>query len=97
MGEMAEILADREEREYWDLYYKYGPGLWTTKDGVTLDIKHMSTNHIRNCIKYLEEDTTFLNVILDGSLLREDKLEEFKEILGKKDIKCQIPFMNIQE
>lgn len=95
MGEMAELLADREEREYWDLVNKYGPGLWTTKDGDTLEIKYMKANHIRNCIRYLEEDKTFLNIILDGSLLREDKLEEFREMLERKNKACRIPLMNL--
>lgn len=81
MGDMAELLEWQHDREYGSLVSRYGPGLWATKDDNTLKISEMGRIHIENTIRYISKNRSFLNIELDGVLLRDAKLDELVQEL----------------
>lgn len=85
LGDMAELLEWQHDREYQNLLNEYGPGLWTTRHGETFKINEMTSFHIKNVIRYLQEHRDFLNIQTDifpeNDTLREAKLDEFTEQL----------------
>ena len=65
MGDMADDAVDAalnemywfEDNEYEALYEMAEEGLWETKDGRILKIKHMSDSHLRDVIALLEQNS----------------------------------------
>lgn len=56
MGMGAEIALDRMI-DYYCQELDADRGVWVTADGKEIHIKEMSTQHIKNCLRLLEEQT----------------------------------------
>ena len=72
---------------------------WTTKEGVTMDVKDMSDEHVTNTINMLRKkvnNKSFLNLILKGSQAYRDEAKP-KEIFPHGDMAQQFNEVSSRE